>query len=255
MRTYADACGITRGLDVIGDRWAVPIVRELLFGPRRYTDLAAALPGVSTNMLGTRLAELTAAGVLDRRRLPAPAAATVYSLTAWGAQLEPVLLALGRWAAPIPADLATQHFSAVSFALSLRSTFDPAAADGVTVTVRVETGSEVFVARIADAALTVARAEPDQIYAPAAARAPADSGASAVSGDDGGPGECGGRVVLVASPAVLAALVHQSADPEVLATSGALEVHGSAAALAAFTRCFCAPGPVGDAAEPARDEK
>src|SRR5690625_7752275 len=90
MRTYGDACGITRALDLIGERWALPVVRELLLGPRRYSDLREALPGISTNILGSRLKELTEAGVVHRRRLGPPAAATVYELTAWGAQLEPI---------------------------------------------------------------------------------------------------------------------------------------------------------------------
>src|SRR5690625_6272693 len=105
MRTYGDACGITRALDLIGERWALPVVRELLLGPRRYSDLREALPGISTNILGSRLKELTEAGVVHRRRLGAPAAATVYELTAWGAQLEPILLQLGRWVAHTPVDL------------------------------------------------------------------------------------------------------------------------------------------------------
>src|SRR5690625_6012476 len=69
MRTYGDACGITRALDLIGERWALPVVRELLLGPRRYSDLREALPGISTNILGSRLKELTEAGVVHRRRL------------------------------------------------------------------------------------------------------------------------------------------------------------------------------------------
>jgi len=95
MRSYGDACGITRALDLIGERWAIPVVRELILGPRRYSDLAAALPGVSTNILGSRLKELTAAGVVRKRRLGPPAAVTVYELTAWGTQLEPILIQLG----------------------------------------------------------------------------------------------------------------------------------------------------------------
>jgi DNA-binding HxlR family transcriptional regulator len=97
-RTYDDACAIARGLDVVGERWALLIVRELLFGPRRFSDLRRALPKASTNLLTDRLRELEASGVVDRRRLAPPAGSTVYDLTEWGAELAPVLDALGQWA-------------------------------------------------------------------------------------------------------------------------------------------------------------
>jgi DNA-binding HxlR family transcriptional regulator len=97
-RTYDEACAIARGLDVVGERWALLIVRELLFGPRRFSDLRRALPKASTNLLTDRLRELEAGGVVDRRRLAPPAGSTVYELTEWGAELTPVLDALGQWA-------------------------------------------------------------------------------------------------------------------------------------------------------------
>jgi DNA-binding HxlR family transcriptional regulator len=97
-RTYDDACLIARALDVVGERWALLIVRELLFGARRFSDLRTALPNVSTNLLSDRLRELEINGVVGRRRLSPPAGSMVYELTAWGAELAPVLDALGRWA-------------------------------------------------------------------------------------------------------------------------------------------------------------
>src|SRR3954447_23862520 len=98
-RTYGDRCGIARALDAVGERWALLVVRELLLGPKRFTDLRAGLPGASPNVLAQRLRELEAAGVVERQTLPPPAAAQVYALTARGAALEPVILALGRWGA------------------------------------------------------------------------------------------------------------------------------------------------------------
>jgi DNA-binding HxlR family transcriptional regulator len=97
-RTYDDACAIARGLDAVGERWALLIVRELLFGPRRFSDLRSALPKASTNLLTDRLRELEASGVVDRRRLAPPAGSMVYELTEWGAELAPVLDAFGQWA-------------------------------------------------------------------------------------------------------------------------------------------------------------
>src|SRR5512132_3684381 len=96
-RTYGDRCGVARALDVVGERWALLVVRELLLGPKRFTDLHRGLGGVSQNVLSQRLRELERAGVLGRRRLGPPVGATVYELTEAGAALEPVLVELGRW--------------------------------------------------------------------------------------------------------------------------------------------------------------
>src|ERR687889_2824463 len=104
MRSYGDRCGIARALDVVGERWALLVVRELLLGPKRFTDLRAGLPNVGPDVLAQRLRELEAAGVVRRAKLPPPAASKVYELTPRGAELEPVILALGRWGsvAPVP---------------------------------------------------------------------------------------------------------------------------------------------------------
>ncbi|HEY9105964.1 MAG TPA: helix-turn-helix domain-containing protein, partial [Roseateles sp.] len=97
QRSYDDPCGIARALDSIGERWALLVVRELLLGPKRFTDLRAGLPTASPNVLSQRLRELEGCGVLQRRVLPQPAGVSVYELTAWGRSLEPVLLSLARW--------------------------------------------------------------------------------------------------------------------------------------------------------------
>jgi DNA-binding HxlR family transcriptional regulator len=96
-RYYDQFCAAACALDVIGERWALLIVRELLPGPKRFVDLEAGLPGIGTNTLATRLSELEAAGVIERRQLPAPAASAVYALTDWGRDLEPIVIAMARW--------------------------------------------------------------------------------------------------------------------------------------------------------------
>src|SRR5512145_951843 len=96
-RAYADACAAARALDVVGSRWALLVARELLHGPKRFTDLRAGLPTASPNVLSQRLRELQRDGVVRRRALPPPAGSQVYELTEWGRELEPVMLALGRW--------------------------------------------------------------------------------------------------------------------------------------------------------------
>jgi DNA-binding HxlR family transcriptional regulator len=98
-RSYNDLCPIARALDVVGERWALLVVRELLFGPQRFSDLRAELPGVSSNLLTDRLRELEARGVVRRRVLPPPAGSPVYELTDRGRRLEAVLDALGDWGA------------------------------------------------------------------------------------------------------------------------------------------------------------
>jgi DNA-binding HxlR family transcriptional regulator len=101
-RSYGDACPIARALDAIGERWALLVVRELLLGPQRFSDLRRALPGASSNMLTDRLRELEARELVRRRTLPPPAASSVYELTDRGRALEPVLDALGAWGVAVP---------------------------------------------------------------------------------------------------------------------------------------------------------
>jgi DNA-binding HxlR family transcriptional regulator len=103
-RSYGDQCGVARSLDVIGERWALLIVRELLLGPKRFNDLLAGLPGASPNVISQRLRELAGSSVIRQRDLPPPARVRLYELTDWGRELEPVILHLGLWGdrAPLP---------------------------------------------------------------------------------------------------------------------------------------------------------
>src|SRR5438270_761546 len=127
-RTYGDSCGIARALDTVGERWALLIARELLLGPKRFTDLRAGLPRVGPDMLAARLRELEDAGVVRRATLPAPAASRVYELTHWGAELAPVLLALGRWGSRAPLPQLPPPLGIEAAVLALQTTFDPEAA-------------------------------------------------------------------------------------------------------------------------------
>jgi DNA-binding HxlR family transcriptional regulator len=123
-RSYGDACAIARALDVIGERWALLVVRELLLGPQRFSDLRRALPNASSNLVADRLRELDGRGVIQRRQLPAPAGSRVYELTEWGRELEPILLALGGWAIDTPVPPAAA-LSATSVLLFLRGSARP----------------------------------------------------------------------------------------------------------------------------------
>jgi DNA-binding HxlR family transcriptional regulator len=103
VRRYRQFCPLARSLDLLGDRWSLLIVRELALRPCRYTDLRDGLPGIATNLLAERLRELQVAGVVRAEHAPPPVATTLYSLTEWGAQLRPILVALGRWGLPLMA--------------------------------------------------------------------------------------------------------------------------------------------------------
>ncbi len=124
-RSYGDACAIARALDVVGERWALLVVRELLLGPQRFSDLRHALPTASSNLVADRLRELESRGVIQRRKLPAPAASWVYELTEWGRELEPILLALGDWGIRVPLPPAPTTLNATSVLLFLRRCAQP----------------------------------------------------------------------------------------------------------------------------------
>jgi DNA-binding HxlR family transcriptional regulator len=165
-RTYGDMCGVARALDIVGERWALLVVRELLLGPKRFTDLRAGLPKVGPDILSQRLRELELAGVVCRHQLPAPAASWVYELTDRGRELEPVVLALGRWGsrAVFPAEPAA--FGPDSAVLALKTLFSPEAADGLEATYLLRFGPQHFTVRISDARLEVQRgngAAPDAV--------------------------------------------------------------------------------------------
>lgn len=161
-RTYEDACGAAHALDLVGERWALLVMRELLLGPKRFSDLRADLPGISANILTRRLEGLEAAGVLARRKLPPPASAQVYELTPWGYESEPIFQTLGRWAARSPTHDPTLPLSAVSLLLSFRTMFDPARAEGLDARIGLRIRAETFLIRIAKGRLQAGRADVDQ---------------------------------------------------------------------------------------------
>ncbi len=156
-RRYDDACGSAHALEIIGERWALLVVRELLLGPKRFSDLRADLPGISANILTQRLEQLEAAGVLTRRKLPPPASAQVYALTPWGYESEPILQALGRWATRSPAHDPSLPLSAVSLMLSFRTMLDPARARGIDARIGFRLGAETYIARLKKGRIKVAR--------------------------------------------------------------------------------------------------
>ena len=161
-RSYRQYCGVARGLDLVGERWALLVVRELALGPKRFTDLRQGLPDIATNILSLRLRQLERDGVVARRRLPAPAASTVYELTDYGQELVPVMLALGRWGASrLGTRKPHESLRAEWLALALRAFFQPGAGKGLAATVALDFDEAQFTLALADGQLEVRPGMPD----------------------------------------------------------------------------------------------
>jgi DNA-binding HxlR family transcriptional regulator len=156
-RSYGDRCGIARALDLVGERWALLVVRELVLGPKRFTDLRAGLPQVSPDILSQRLRDLEQSGIVRRGTLPPPAGSRIYELTARGRELEPILLALGRWGsvAPLPAGEPQMGVDAV--VIALKSLFAPSIADGLNASYELRLGEQRFRVAVADSRIELGR--------------------------------------------------------------------------------------------------
>jgi DNA-binding HxlR family transcriptional regulator len=184
QRGYRQACGVARGLDIVGERWALLVVRELLLGPKRFTDLQQALPGASPNALSDRLRELADAGVVRRRQFPPPSTARVYELTTWGRGLEPIVIALGTWALAAPPNTEQAFISPDSAMLAIRAYYAPTPRRR-NATLRIELRDHgpavVFGVRLTATGADVAHQSPDE---PDAVLSTTTSDLAAAFGDD-----------------------------------------------------------------------
>ena len=215
-RSYNDACGTAHALDLVGERWALLVMRELMLGPRRFGDLRASLPGISANVLTQRLEGLEAAGVVRRRKLEPPASVQVYELTEWGREAEPIILWLGRWGARSPRQDVTMPLSAVSLALSFRAMFDPVKAAGTKASVAFDVHGEVFTFHVANGELTVER------------------------------GLAAGAEAVIAGPAgQLTGMVYGFASLAELDSAGTVRIEGDRTALDRFAAAFELPPKAG----------
>lgn len=213
-RTYGEACGIPRALDRVGERWSLMIVRELVLGPKRFTDIRAALPGLSPDILAQRLRDLEEAGVLTREVLPPPAASKVYELTEWGHELEPVLLALGRWGARAPGPPADACMSFDSHILSLLTLFDAELAGDFETKLQLRLDGRDFRAELSDGELEIALgtvAEPD--------------------------------ATVTATADALVAIAHCRRQLDEAVKAGDVAIDGDTAAVDRFLRLFPLPEP------------
>ncbi len=222
-RSYGEACRFAYALDVVGERWALLVVRELLLGPKRFTDLRTGLPHASSNILSERLRDLEHGGVIQRRKLPPPAASTVYELTEWGRELEPVVTKLGAWGARSPIAPESQEIGPDSIVLALRSLFDPEAAGEIEGVYELRLGDERFRVEVADGELDLGR---------------------------GGAEEPTAKIAFADAPGFAAVLAGQLPLDEAIA-SGAAQIEGSKQAAKRFLRLFPMPEPCECAGEPA----
>lgn len=195
------------------------IVRELLLGPKRFTDLRTGLPHASPNVLSQRLRELEHAGVVRRRTLPPPAGSRVYELTEWGMELEPVVTALGRWGARAPLAPPDVGMSLDAHILSLRTLFDPNLAEGFDATLELRLGEHRFRAQVADGRLEVVRGT---------ASAP--------------------DAIVATDPGTLLALAHRRRDLAEAVRAGDVAIEGDTQAVQLFVGLFTLPEPVASAA-------
>ena len=211
-RRYDDACAATHSMDIIGERWAIPVMRELMLGPRRFGELKACINGISANVLTQRLEGLEAAGVLRKHRLPPPASVQVYELTPWGYEAGPIFQAMGRWAVKSPHHDPSRPFSPVSLMLSFRTMLDAGRAQDFTGRLAFVIGEDRFVMAIDHGAATLGRGD--------------DSAADAV---------------FTGSTSAIAAAAYGGASLEALEEEGALSLQGDRALAERFLTLFPLP--------------
>jgi DNA-binding HxlR family transcriptional regulator len=214
-RAYEDGCATAHALNLLGERWALLVVRELMLGPKRFSDLRRGLPAISANVLVQRLEQLEANHVLWRRDLPPPASVQVYELTRWGYDLEPIFSVLGRWAARSPLMPKGMPMSVTSVVLSMRAMFDPARAAGQRLNLDLRLGPERFRVQVADGRLDTERGEAERPDA-----------------------------TVATDPDTLAALLYGGASIDATVATGAAQVTGDVVAVERFLDLFPLPDRV-----------
>ena len=158
-KRFDDACGLAHALELLGERWAILVLRELAYGPRRFSELKADLQGISANVLTQRLTELEARGLVRKTRLPPPASVQVYEATEWGLEAIPTIAALGRWAARSPLHNPALRMSHVSVIMSLQTLLSPELAEGIDARIGFRFGDADYVTTVHDGRLDVERRE------------------------------------------------------------------------------------------------
>jgi len=214
-RTYNDVCGLAHAMELVGERWAILVLRELAFGPKRFTDLRSGLPSASPNVLSLRLRELEMAGVIARRKLAPPAGSWVYELTEWGQELEPAMRELGRWAARSPHFPDHGNFSPDAMAMSMETMFQAGSAAGVEATYDLAMGEDRFRIEVLAGQIDVSR-EPAL-----------DAGA-----------------VIETTPEAWVGLIYEDRNLEAAENAGDIRIAGDRDSVEALIGMFALPEPV-----------
>jgi DNA-binding HxlR family transcriptional regulator len=217
-RVYDDACGVAHALELIGDRWALLVIRELLLGPKRFSDLRASLPGLSANVLTQRLEDLEVEAIVVRRKLPPPASAWVYELTPWGLEAEEIVKVIGRWAARSPSHDPSLPISVSSTVMSMRTMFAPERAKDFSGRIGFRLGEEEFIAALAKGKLTIGRGFAEE-----------------------------GDVVVTGDQQSLARVIYGGVPLASLEKAGALKIEGDRALFERYIRLFPLPEKAPDA--------
>ena len=213
-RTYGDRCGVARALDVVGERWALLVVRELLLGPKRFTDLRAGLPHVGPDVLAQRLRELEQSEIVRRGTLPPPAGSRIYELTERGRALEPVVLALGRFGSVAPFPPGEAKIGVDAVVIALKSLFAPGAADGPAASYELRLGEQRFAIDVVDRRIEVAR------------------GAASAPG-----------AIIETDPGTLASVLWHGRELDEARRAGDLAIEGDRRAATRFLALFPLPTP------------
>jgi len=160
-KRFDDACGLAHAMELLGERWAMLVLRELAYGPRRFSELKADLQGISANVLTQRLTELESRGLVRKMKLPPPASVQVYEATPWGLEVIPTIASLGRWAARSPLHNPALRMSHVSVIMSLQTLISPERAEGLDARIGFRLDDASYVTTVRDGRLDVSRVDPE----------------------------------------------------------------------------------------------
>ena len=209
-RRYEDACGLAHAMELLGERWAMLVLRELAYGPRRFSELKADLTGISANVLTQRLTELESRGLIRKTKLPPPASIQVYEATEWGLDVVPLIASLGKWAARSPWHNPELRMSHVSVVMSLQTLISPTLAQGIDARIGFQFGDTSYVTTVHDGRLDVERTKVENC-----------------------------DVIFTGAPSEVAAVIHGGAPFELI------RVEGDMALAKRFVKLFPLPPKIG----------
>ena len=204
-KRFDDACGLAHAMELLGERWAMLVLRELAYGPRRFSELRTDLQGISANVLTQRLGELESRGLVRKLKLPPPASVQVYEATTWGLEAIPVIANLGKWAARSPLHNPALRMSHVSVVMSFQTLISPERAAGLDAKIGFRFGDASYLTHVHDGRLDIERRDPE-----------------------------GADVIFTGEPTAIAGVIHGGAPFETIKVEGDMDL----------ARCFATLFPL-----------